>query len=329
MCQTQYQNPATEEMNTFSSPPRTYGFHSNGLDKRIPPSFQQRQQIHVNSNIHVNWIHILHTTQIQTCRGRDKCLHQPHLLSIQTIKEDILTDNGTEFKNKLWSEVFNKLRTEQKFTPIYSPQCDGRIEGFHKFLKATIAKQLENCVEWDDLVWKATAAYNFFPMESSGIAPFFHCSGGPFFLMFRTRNSCETHPVSIRKSKVYVGMDNSMINIELMSKLYLVVAHNLSEARKARDGNKKKKNTAAPEQLKIGDNVLVKDHTSKAFQPKYKDFYMVGLLGKNQVEIKDNHGYTTKVHCRDVKKIPMTEKVCQLYEEEQIGKVRNGRKAIP
>ena len=25
----------------------------------------------------------------------------------------------------------------------------------------------------------------------------------------------------------------------------------------------------------------------------------------------------------------MTEKVCQLYKEEQIGKVRNGRKAIP
>ena len=30
-----------------------------------------------------------------------------------------------------------------------------------------------------------------------------------------------------------------------------------------------------------------------------------------------------------MKKIPMTEKVCQLYEEEQIGKVRNGRKAVP
>ena len=85
----------------------------------------------------------------------------------------ILTDNGTEFKNKLWTEVFNKLKTEQKFTPIYSPQCNGRIEGFHKFLKATIAKQLENHVEWDDLVWKATAAYNFFPTESSGTAPFF------------------------------------------------------------------------------------------------------------------------------------------------------------
>ena len=52
-------------------------------------------------------------------------------------------------------------------------------------------------------------------------------------------------------------------------------------------------------------------------------------MGKNQVEIKDNHGHTTKVHHRDVKKIPMTEKVCKLYEEEQIGKARQGRKAVP
>ena len=52
-------------------------------------------------------------------------------------------------------------------------------------------------------------------------------------------------------------------------------------------------------------------------------------MGKNQVEIKDNHGHTTKVHCKDVKKIPMTEKVCNLYEEEQVGKTREGRKAVP
>ena len=52
-------------------------------------------------------------------------------------------------------------------------------------------------------------------------------------------------------------------------------------------------------------------------------------MGKNQVEIKDNHGHVTKVHCRDIKKIPMTEKVCKLYEEEQIRKTREGRKAVP
>ena len=93
--------------------------------------------------------------------------------------------------------------------------------------------------------------------------------------------------------------------------------------------NRKDRTTKEPEKLKIGDNVLVRDYTLKAFQPKYKDFCIAGLLGKNQIEMKDNHGHTTKVHRRDVKKIPMTEKVCQLYEEEQIGKVREGRKAVP
>ena len=46
-----------------------------------------------------------------------------------------------------------------------------------------------------------------------------------------------------------------MINIELMSKLYLIVVHNLNGARKATDGNKKKKKTANLEQLNIGDNM--------------------------------------------------------------------------
>ena len=232
----------------------------------------------------------------------------------------ILTDNGTEFKNKLWTEVFEKLRTEQKLTPIYSPQCNGRIEGFHKFLKATIAKQLETRVKWDDLVWKATAAYNFFPTESSGFAP--------FFLMFG-REAAVKHTLLESENPKYLGTNEGMINIGLMNKLYNVVAHNLNEARKARDGKEKGTTPKEPEKLKVGDNILVRDHTSKAFQPKYKDFCIVGLVGKNQVEIKDNHGHITKVHHRDVKKIPMTEKVCKLYEEEQIEKTREGRKAVP
>ena len=181
-------------------------------------------------------------------------------------------------------------------------------------------KQLETRVEWDDLVWKATAAYNFFPTESSGLAP--------LFLMF----GCEAavkHTLLESENPKYLGTDDSMTNVGLMTKLYPVVVHNLNEARKARDGNKKGKTPKEPEKLKVGDNILIRDHTSKAFQPKYKDFCIVGLLGKNQVEIKDNHGHTTKVHCRDIKKIPMMEKVCKLYEEEQVGKTRGGRKAVP
>ena len=232
----------------------------------------------------------------------------------------ILTDNGTEFKNKLWTEVYEKLQTEHKVTPIYSPQCNGRIEGFHRFLKSCIAKHLENRVEWDDLVWKATAAYNFFPTESSGMAP--------FFLMFGREANVKHNLLASEKPK-YMGTDESMINLELMNKLYLVVAHNLHEARRARDKNCSRNIPREVDILRLGDNVLVRDHTSKVFQPKYKDFCITGFLGKNQIEVKDNHGHTTKVHRRDVKKIPMTDKICQMYEEEQINKTRNGRKLVP
>ena len=155
-------------------------------------------------------------------------------------------------------------------------------------------------------------------MESSGMAP--------FFLMFGHETAVK-HTLLESERPEYLGTDDSMINLELMTKLYLVVAHNLNEARKARNGNKKGRTTKEPEKLKIGDNVLVRDHTSKSIQPKYKNFCIVGLLGKNQIEIKDNHGHTTKVHRRDIKK--MTGKVCQLYKEEQLGKIREGRKAVP
>ena len=55
--------------------------------------------------------------------------------------EKILSDNGTEFKNKLFKDVAKQLGVEYKvYTPPYRSQCNGKIEGFHKYLKSCIAK---------------------------------------------------------------------------------------------------------------------------------------------------------------------------------------------
>ena len=78
----------------------------------------------------------------------------------------------------------------------------------------------------------------------------------PFFLMFG-REATVKHTLLQSESPIYLGTDGGMINVELMNKLYVVVAHNLNHARKARDGNKKNKTVKEPEKLKIGDNVLV------------------------------------------------------------------------
>ena len=87
-------------------------------------------------------------------------------------------------------------------------------------------------------MWKATAAYNFFPMESSGMVP--------FFLMFG-RKATVKHTLLQSESPKYLGTDDDMINVELMTKLYMVVAHKLNQARKARDGNKKNRTIKEPE----------------------------------------------------------------------------------
>ena len=89
--------------------------------------------------------------------------------------------------------------------------------------------------------------------------------------MFR-REAAVKHTLLESENPKYLGTDDCIINVGLMTELYHVVAHNLNEARKARDGNKKSTKPKEPAVLRVADNVLIRDHTSKAFQPKYKDF---------------------------------------------------------
>ena len=42
----------------------------------------------------------------------------------------ILTDNGTEFKNKLFKEVVNKLGTEFSIHPLTDPKVMGKLKDF-------------------------------------------------------------------------------------------------------------------------------------------------------------------------------------------------------
>ena len=76
----------------------------------------------------------------------------------------ILMDNGTEFKNKLFKKFIEELGNEMSIhSPPYRPQSNGKIEGFHRFLKACITKHINHGLEWDELAPMAAACYNFFP----------------------------------------------------------------------------------------------------------------------------------------------------------------------
>ena len=75
----------------------------------------------------------------------------------------IMMDNGTEFKNKLFKEVVEKLGTEFSIhSPPYRPQSNGKIEEFHRFLKACIAST--STTDWNGMnshQWQQHAKLSF------------------------------------------------------------------------------------------------------------------------------------------------------------------------
>ena len=85
--------------------------------------------------------------------------------------------------------------------------------------------------------------------------------------------------------------------------------------------------------LKEGDLLLIKNHTAKAVQPRFKEFCVIKQKG-NQVEIKPAEGgETTKVHVTDIKKvIPADHISTQLPDYNKLGqltKLRLNLKSIP
>ena len=86
---------------------------------------------------------------------------------------------------------------------------------------------------------------------------------------------------------------------------------------------KRQPNVPLDPKLKEGDLVLVKDHTAKAFQPRFKGNYRVVFQKGNQVEIKPAEGGdTTKFHVTDIKKITSVDQaISQLPDYNKLGRL--------
>ena len=73
----------------------------------------------------------------------------------------------------------------------------------------------------------------------------------------------------------------------------------------------------------------MRDHDSKVFKPKYLDYCVVKMAGKNQVIVKDNHGHETKVHIWNLKVIDSDTKVAEMYEELRKEGRRDAQHCMP
>ena len=242
-----------------------------------------------------------------------------HIYSLFEGSVKILMENGTEFKNQLFKEVVFKLGTEFSIhSPPYRPQSNGKIEGFHRFLKVCIAKYINHGLELDELTPMATACYNFFP----------NCSAreSAFFIMFG-RDPINKLNMMLHAARRYFHDDNGLPNLEALKNIYQVVAQQLLNSRERYIKKHHNQQPSEP-QLEAGDLILIKNHTAKNFEPKYKGNYRIVKVHGNHMEIWDYRGNILMVHVTDMKRTTLMEQVADDYEE--LGKQgRFSKKCIP
>ena len=104
------------------------------------------------------------------------------------------------------------------YSPPYRPQSNGRIEGFHAFLKTCLAKHVSPSVEWDEVCTLATAAYNFLPNE--------HSRESPYFIMFGRDPRLPLAELFQHKLR-YLGADETVLSLQALRNMYLIIAENL------------------------------------------------------------------------------------------------------
>ena len=140
----------------------------------------------------------------------------------------IFSDNGTEFKNKVFEEIAKKPGCEvREYSPPYRPQSNGRIEYFHKFLKACMGKHINPRLEWDEVIPLATAAYIFFPHTTS--------KERLFFLMF----GCD--PLTgleklLGDTVRYFRENGGRLDLTVLENTYQLAAQNIQKAREKAEG---------------------------------------------------------------------------------------------
>ena len=192
------------------------------------------------------------------------------------------------------------------YSPVYTPEANSRLEVWHRFFKACVAKHIcGNAAEWDEVVPLVAAAYNFFPCQASGESP--------FVLMFG-RDPITPFAKLLEPAPRYWGDCGGHLKMDLLRKLYLLTAENVKQAREGRD---LAETVAQSSNLKVNDLVLVRDVTSGAFAPRYMPNYrIVAIHGPNRIVVRDEKGNEMVRRASHLKVIDLKEKVMSMITEQ-------------
>ena len=129
---------------------------------------------------------------------------------------EMCTDNKLENKNNPLNGLCTQFNIKQIYSPVHSSEVNNRLETWHRFVKACVAKNIRgNATECDEVVPLAAVAYNFFPCRPS--------KESPFVLMFGW-DPASPFVKLLEPAPWYWGDRGSHLKMDLLKKLYLITS---------------------------------------------------------------------------------------------------------
>lgn len=211
---------------------------------------------------------------------------------IHGMPQNLISDQGTEFLNKIFSETCKLIGVKRINTSPYHPQANGALERSHR----TLGEYLRHYVDADQQNWDTYIPYAMFTYNSSE-----HQSTGkqPYALLYgRTLQV----PTSLTKPpQPQYNYDDYQEEL----KQRLREAHRIARESLMRNKIKTKASydqTTNPITIHVNDRVLIQDKTRKGkLSPKWLGPYVVLEINENENVTIQRGKRKTKVHKNLVK----------------------------
>ena len=208
----------------------------------------------------------------------------------------LLSDNGTEYCNRLIDEISKVLKIHRITTTPYHPQSNGKTERFHRVLNDMLAKQMikgRNLSTWDTYLPHILGAYRTSINETTTYSP--------HFLLYK----CDpVLPIDtlLKPRRKYMGEAYHELALERQHVAYTLVRRHIKKSQKRQEDRHNK--NVKPVTLKIGDPVYVHNsaRTSKhdtRWEPYYR---IIKQTGPVNFQIKSQlTGNVKSVHADQLK----------------------------
>ncbi len=241
------------------------------------------------------------------------CTALQNILAYMRTPQEILSDNGSEFKNKDFARLLKSRNIRHRLTAPYSPQSNGVLERFHHYLNEVYRKAMTLRVErdWWSVMRGALETYRKLPHTEKGEAPLFLWLGQE-----PTYNIDHLLPTL---SQGYWSFESESLNLADLWVAQACGRCNLCLARRRKDQSRKKGNCGNIRKLQIGDQVYRENIHPKKHEARWDPGYrIIQFVNQGQRQVWIEHTETKKCSHVNLRHLRWCDPISELLDNASV-----------